>query len=168
MTVPKRMNAPTRKNAAKPLSMFPHTVTLYNVRKEFDKDTFKDRTANHITILRGVLLDASKAVNVRQSGLEGADAVNLYIPFAVKATSDVGEAKAFIGPKEYWALPTEDVDKYWTLETAESTFFVKGIAIEAESATRQFIEAKYEDVYSITKIDMKDFGGLPHWEIGGN
>ena len=149
-------------------SMFPHTITLYNVRKEFDKATFKDKTVNHITVLRGVLLDASKAVNVRKSGLEGADAVNLYIPFDVEATSDTGETKEYIGPKEYWALPTEDVDKYWTLETAESTFFVKGVAIEAEDAKRQFIESKYEDVYSITKIDCKDFGGLQHWEIGAN
>lgn len=174
MTAPKRMNAPKRKNALKAPPMFPHTVTLYNVRKEFDKATFKDTTVNHITILRGVLVDASKAVNVRQSGLEGADAVNLYIPFDVEAISpddldaENPKIKPYIGPKEYWALPTEDVDRYWTLETAETTFFVKGVAVESEDATRQFIESKYEHVYSITKIDEKDFGSLQHWEIGAN
>lgn len=156
------------------MSMFPHTITLYNVRSEFDKTTFKDKLVNHITILRGVLLDASKAVNVRTSGLESADAVNLYIPFGVEAIDpaeideDEPKHRQYIGPKEYWALPVEDVENFWTLQTSESTFFVKGIAVEAEDATRQDIEAKYEDVYSVTKIDMKDFGGLQHWEIGGN
>lgn len=156
------------------MSMFPHTVTLYNVRTEFDKSTFQDKTVNHITILRGVLLDASKASNVRKSGLEGADAVNLYIPFDVEAISpsdlaaENPEIKKYVGPKEFWALSTEDVDKCWTLDTSKNTFFVKGVAVESESTTRQLIEAKYEDVYSMTKIDEKDFGSLQHWEVGGN
>lgn len=60
--------------------MFPHTVTIYNVSQETDPATFKDVEKTYITVLRGVLLEASKAANVRQSGLEGADAVNLYIP----------------------------------------------------------------------------------------
>lgn len=156
------------------MSMFPHTVTLYNVRKETDKTTYKDKTVNHITILRGVLLDASKAVNVRTSGLVGADAVNLYIPFTVEALapSEINEEhpkrKQYIGPKAYWALPVEEADNYWTLATGENTFFVKGVAVEAENASRQLIEGKYEDVYGITKIDEKDFGSLQHWEVGGN
>lgn len=156
------------------MSMFPHTVTLYNVRKEFDKATYKGENTNHITILRGVLLDASKAVNVRSSGLEGADAVNLYIPFNVEAISpsEIGEErpqiKQYIGPKEYWALPVEEVENYWTLQATENTFFIKGVAVEAANASRQLIEGKYESVYSITKIDEKDFGSLQHWEVGGN
>ena len=58
--------------------MFPHTVTIYNVSQETDPATFKDVEKTYITVLRGVLLEASKAANVRQSGLEGADAVTWY------------------------------------------------------------------------------------------
>lgn len=155
-------------------TMFPHTVTLYNVRADdFDKTTFKDIYFNHITILRGVMLDASKAANVRQSGLEGADAVNLYIPFDVEAIdpADIGEdspkIKQYIGPKAYDALPNEAVDNYWTLTNTEICFFVNGIAVESSTTARQDIEAKYDDVYSVKKVDMKDFGSLKHWEVGG-
>lgn len=67
------------------MSMFPHTVTLYNVTHEVDTSTMQDVTKLYVTVLEGVLLSASKAANVRASGLEGADAVNLYIPFSVVA-----------------------------------------------------------------------------------
>ena len=54
----------------------PHTVTLYNVVQETDTGTFQDVEKLYVTILRGVFLEATKAVNVRESGLESADAVN--------------------------------------------------------------------------------------------
>ena len=63
----------------------PHTVTLYNVVQETDTGTFQDVEKLYVTILRGVFLEATNAVNVRESGLEGADAVSLYIPFSVDA-----------------------------------------------------------------------------------
>ena len=55
----------------------PHTVTIYNSVKETDPATFKDVTKLYVTILRGVLCEASKGAQVRKTGLEGADAVNL-------------------------------------------------------------------------------------------
>ena len=59
--------------------MFPHTVTVYNTEtEELSENDFEPTLVNHITVLRGVLLDASKGSNVTKSGLEGADAVNLY------------------------------------------------------------------------------------------
>ena len=63
----------------------PHTVTVYNVVREPDPATLKDVTNLYVTVLDGVFCEAAKGVNVRKSGLEGADAVNLYIPFTVKA-----------------------------------------------------------------------------------
>ena len=63
----------------------PHTITVYNAVQETDPATFEETTKLYVTILRGVMLQASKAVNVRESGLESADAVNLYIPFSVEA-----------------------------------------------------------------------------------
>lgn len=145
--------------------MFPHTVTLYNVRNEFDVEAFKDTLTNHITILRGVLLDASKAVNVRTSGLEGADAVNLYIPFDVEAVDGkTGEPKTYIDPIEFWKL--DDVSKYWTLQPTQAVFFVKDEVVS--NMTFQFINMNYDDVYVVTKVDKKDFGSLQHFEVGGN
>nr|DAO39294.1 MAG TPA: hypothetical protein [Bacteriophage sp.] len=149
----------------------PHTVTIYNVTQETDQTTFKDVQKSYITVLRGVMLQASKAANVRQSGLEGADAVNLYIPFSAPAVDGVtGAAKRYVGPQEFWRA----VDKsgLWTLSTdgnGGTTFFVKGEVVEPEK-TEEAIEMLYDDVYKVTKVDMKDFGSadMQHWEVGGS
>lgn len=147
------------------MSMFSHTVTLYNVDIERAPD-YSEVLTNHITILRGVLLDASKAVNVRTSGLDGADAVNLYIPFYVDAVDGVtGDRKQFIGPMEFWRL--DDKSGFWTLQTGSNTFFVKGESVEPDKSF-EFISLKYDGVYTVTKVDEKDFGSLQHWEVGGN
>ena len=66
--------------------MFPHTVTVYLTGDEAPV-TFE--AATHITVLRGVFYDSSKAVNVRESGLTNADSVNLIIPFSVEAVDGV-------------------------------------------------------------------------------
>lgn len=147
------------------MSMFPHTATVYNVVSETDPTTFKDITANYITVLHGVLWDASKATNVRASGLEGADAVNIYIPFDVEAVDGVtGEPKRYVDPVTFWRAG--DKTGLWTLKTGLDTFCIKGEVVEPDK-TLQFIEAAYGDVCEITKVDLKDFGGLQHWEVGG-
>lgn len=147
------------------MSMFPHTVTLYNVRSELDKEVFKDKEVNHITVLRGVLMDASKAANVRKSGIESADAVNLYIPFDVEAVDgETGQPKTYIDPIEFWKM--DDVSEFWTLQPSQNVFFAKGEVISDKNF--QFINMNYDDVYVVTKVDKKDFGSLQHWEVGGN
>ena len=71
---------------------------MYQTETVID-DKLNETTVNHITVLDGVLLIASKAANVRATGLEGADAVNLYIPFDVKAVDGVtGEERTYIDP----------------------------------------------------------------------
>lgn len=146
----------------------PHVVTLYNVVNTVDTETFEDVETLNVTVLRGVLCDAAKAVNVRTSGLESADAVNLYIPF------DVDAADAFTGAKKRFVKPTEfvnaeDKTELWTLaingENGISTFFAKG-----EYATdSKFAALQLDDCYNLTKIDEKDFGSssMRHWECGG-
>lgn len=180
MNIPRRMGPPPRRRNAQGGAggMFPHTITLYNVSAETDKDTYDSQVVNHITLLRGVLLDASKAVNVRQSGLVGADAVNLYVPFDVEAVDAVtGENKKYLPSVEFWRA--EDRSGLWTFSiTAKGagldgyTFFVKGSALPPEGTPPEkvvsVVEAMYDHVYNITKIDEKDFGGLSHWEVGGN
>lgn len=149
------------------MSMFPHTVTLYNVSNEELPPTFEPVLTNYITVLRGVLLDESKASNVSKSGLEGADAVNLYIPANVDAVDGVtGERKRYVGPIEFWR--TEDKTGLWTLSVSRNCFFVKGGVIHPDW-TVQTIEAAYDSVYDVTKVDFKDYGGdMSHWEVGGN
>lgn len=176
--MPTRMNAPRRMNAPEKKPMFPHAVTLYNITSEVDPDTDMDTVTNYITILKGVLVDDSKAVNVRQSGLEGADAVNLYIPFGVEATDPLtGEEKGYLPPVEFWR--SSEMDKHWTLAISAKgaplngyTFFIKGVALPPDGVrpdmVREVVEAMYDDVYNITKIDTKDFGGLQHWEVGAD
>ena len=149
------------------MSMFPHTVTVYNVSVETDPDTFEETTVNHITVLRGVLLAATKAINVRESGLEGADAVSLYIPFNVEAVDgETKEAKQYAGPVEFWRA--ERRDGLWTLSTGGDTFVVKGEAVEP-GASFERISLTYDGVYTVTKVDERDFGSpaLQHWEVGG-
>ena len=51
------------------MSMFIHTVTIYNVIQGTDKDTFQPVETLNVTILRGVMLQASKGANVRKTGL---------------------------------------------------------------------------------------------------
>lgn len=140
--------------------MFPHTVTLYVMTE--DEVTFEQ--TSHITVLRGVLLDATKAVNVNASGLENADAVNLYIPFNVDATDGISrKKKQYVGAREFrYAKNQGDL---WTLDT-NNCFFVKGEVVDAD-ADFQYINLNFDDVYRVTKVDEKDFGALKHWEVGG-
>ena len=156
------------------MSMFPHTITLYVSSVLLDPSTFHDEEITNITVLDGVLLDASKAANVRASGLVGADSANLYIPFGVKATDgETGEEKTYLDRVEY--LKSAEPKKHYTFFSSDAgqtnkrtyCFFVKGRAVHPGFSFEQ-ISAMYADVYTITSIDEKDFGGLQHWEIGAH
>jgi hypothetical protein len=150
--------------------MFPHTVTVYNVALETDLLTFKDKLTKHITVLRGVLLDETKAANVRTSGLENADAATLYIPNGVEAVDgETGAAKEYLPAREYEHLKYKS--GAWTLSVDGSggmTFFILGEVVEPdESVDYEVLRGKYDHVYKVTKIDDKRFGGLAHIEVGG-
>ena len=146
----------------------PHTVTVYNSVKEIDLTTFEEVTRLYVTILRGVMLQSSKGVNVRESGLEGADAVNLYIPFGVEAVDGTtGKPKKYSGPQAFYAS-TDKADK-WTLSVngdGGTTFFVKGEFV----TDNETVALSHDDCYNVTKVDEKDFGSasMKHWEVGGN
>lgn len=162
--MPARMKSPRRMNELPKSSMFPHTVTLYQTETTLD-DKFNETTVNYITVLEGVLLIESKAANVRATGLEGADAANLHIPFGVKATDGVtGKEKSYVDPVEGWKTDADKSD-IWTISIG--TVFIKGREVHPD-ASREALELGYDGVYEATKVDKLDFGGLPHWEIGGN
>ena len=145
----------------------PHTVTVYNIVQETNPDTLEDTEKAYITVLRGVMLQASKAANVRESGLEGADAVNLYIPFSVEAVDGVtGKPKTYARPQAFNRAP--DKGALWTLSyngNGGNTVFVKGEYVEGKVS----IVLEHDDCYNVTKVDEKDFGSadMQHWEVGG-
>lgn len=143
-------------------------MTIYNVVQETDPSTFLDSEKLYVTVLRGVFFDASKAVNVRTSGLESADAVNLYIPFSVEAVdSETGEPKTYARPQEFYNAP--DKSRLWTLSIDGNgglTYFVKGEVI----TDSEKLLVQQDDCYNVTKVDEKDFGSadMQHWEVGGS
>lgn len=145
----------------------PHTVTIYNIVRETDLSTLKEVDHVYITILRGVMLQASKAANVRESGLEGADAANLYIPFAVEAVDGkTGAAKTYAKPQEF--VKAADRNGLWTLSyngNGGETMFVKGEFVSDDMTDVQ----SYDDCYNVTKVDAMDYGSadMRHWEVGG-
>lgn len=145
----------------------PHTVTVYNAVKETDTNTFEEKQNLYVTVLRGVMLQASKAVNVRESGLEGADAVDLYIPFGVEAVDGfTGKAKTYAGPQRFYAAV--DKSDLWTLSVdgnGGTTFFVKGEFVTDDET----VALAQDDCYTVTKVDEMDFGSVDmrHWRVGG-
>lgn len=145
----------------------PHTVTIYNIVQEIDPTTLDEAEKVYTTILRGVMLQASKAVNVRESGLESADAVNLYIPFSVEAVDGkTGAAKAYAKPQEF--AKAADRSGLWTLSyngNGGETVFVKGEFISDNMTVVQY----HDDCYKVTKVDAMDYGSpnMQHWEVGG-
>lgn len=141
----------------------PHTVTVYNVIHTTNLTTFEDTDSVSVTILRGVFLDMSKGVNVRRSGLEGADAVELYIPFNVKAVSPSGAVKSYASPQAF--LSAQDKSGLWTLSyegNGGETFFIKGEVVLNDLNTAR----AHDNAFVVTKVDEKDYGSVPHWEVG--
>lgn len=145
----------------------PHTVTVYNIVQEIDPATLDEVEHAYITILRGVMLQASKGANVRESGLEGADAANLYIPFVVEAVDGkTGAAKTYAKPQEF--AKAADRSGLWTLSyngNGGETVFVKGEFISDNMTVVQY----HDDCYKVTKVDAMDYGSadMQHWEVGG-
>lgn len=145
----------------------PHIVTVYNLSTETDKTTLEDVTTIHATVLHGVFLEACKAVNVKDSGLTGADAVTLYIPFSVEAVdAETGDLKHYAPPLEFWKA--SDRSGLWTLSVdgnGGETRFAKG-----EFTPEDVTALDYrDDCWKVTKVDTMDYGGedMQHWEVGG-
>lgn len=140
--------------------MFLHTATVYTITEDIETAEI----VSNITVLRGVLFQGAKAANVRTSGLDGADSVNLYIPFTASATDGVtGMDKTYITPVAFSAAL--DKSTLWTMEPG-TTFFVKGEFVNPK-LTFQEINRKYDNVHLITKVDTFDYGDLRHFEVGG-
>ena len=105
-------------------------------------------------IIEHVFWDDSKAVNLNR-GYDNADDVNVFIP---KSQNDMS---GYVEPKQYKGL------NKWTLQIGD--FIVKGEVEEKEVSSIKELTSKYDNVFTISLVDDKDFGSssLHHFEIRG-
>lgn len=110
--------------------MFVHDLTVYALR-----DNVWVRT-----VVRGVLWDAVKAVNVLKSGTTSADSAKIIIPYTVMAAG--------------------------TIQTGDK--LVKGAQTYEVVSKPSELNERFSDMVTVTSVDPKDFGGdMKHWEVGG-
>ena len=136
----------------------PHTVSLINDHNH----------TPHLTILRGVMLQALNGRSVQRRGaLEEANAV-LFIPLAVQAVGESGEEACFLPPREYASCT--DPEKNWTLQpegesAGRSSFYVKGELAKAISLAEA--RESCDEVYVVAGWRLCDYGspGLRHMEV---
>ena len=146
----------------------PHKVTLYHLIE--DEETAE--VTYNITVLNGVFLDIAQGTNISKSGLGDADSATLFVPCLVDAYDPITrKRKTFLPPKEF-ARNIGDHERYWTLETGGKSsgadcYFIKGEVIDYLSYGK--MRERYDYVYDITTVDLKDFGREPmrHWQVGG-
>ena len=105
--------------------------------------------------IENVFWDDSKGVNLNK-GYENADDVNVYIPKEQNDMSGYTEPKFYIGLNDTWTLRNSD-------------FIVKGQTFENQVSSIKELKEKYNDVFTITLVDDKDFGSInmKHFEIRG-
>lgn len=106
-------------------------------------------------LIDNVFWDDSKGIN-RNLGYENADDVNVFIP---KIQNDMN---GYVEPKKYKGLSNT-----WTLENGD--FIVKGNTSESEVLSIKELVKKYDNVFTISLVDDKDFGSesMHHFEIRG-
>ena len=136
----------------------PHSVSLINLHNE----------TPHLTLLRGVMLQALNGQSVQRRGDQEETIATLYVPLFVNAINPSGEKVSFLPPREY-ARCTEP-EKHWTLQAegesaGRGSFFVKGEIPEA--CTLAEAREKYDFVYVVAGWQLHDYGSraLQHYEV---
>lgn len=125
-------------------------MSVYNKYTDEEKNViFKKH------LIDNVFWDDSKGIN-RNLGYENADDVNVFIP---KSQNDM---TGYVEPKKYKGLSNN-----WTLENGD--FIVKGNTSESEVLSIKELVQKYDNVFTISLVDDKDFGSenMHHFEIRG-
>lgn len=130
-------------------------LTLYN--KYYDTVTKADLYQR--TVIKAVSWENREAANtLAVGGRIAANKAVIYIPKA-RGTN-------FYKPKAWLALVDKTVG--WTLQ--DDDILVKGEVADVLSSLflPTALKAKYDDVLSITSIDLFDMGSLSmqHWQIG--
>lgn len=125
-------------------------MSLYNKYTDEEKNViFKKH------LIDNVFWDDSKGININ-TGYEKADNVNVFIP---KSQNDMS---GYVKPKKY-----KGIGNSWTLENGD--FIVKGNTSENEVLSLKELAQKYDNVFTISLVDDKDFGSInmQHFEIRG-
>lgn len=106
-------------------------------------------------LIDNVFWDDSKGIN-RNLGYENADDVNVFIP------KNQNDMSGYVEPKKYKGL-----NNTWTLENGD--FIVKGNVEESSVTSIKELLKKYDNVFTISLVDDKDFGSanMKHFEIRG-
>lgn len=126
------------------------SMSVYNKYTDEEKNViFKKH------LIDNVFWDDSKGIN-RNLGYENADDVNVFIP---KSQNDMS---GYVEPKKYKGLSNT-----WTLDNGD--FIVKGNTNESEVLSIRELVQKYDNVFTISLVDDKDFGSenMHHFEIRG-
>lgn len=129
------------------------TNTSMSVFNKYTDEEKNVRFKKHL--IDNVFWDDSKSVNLNL-GYENADEVNVYIP---KSQNDLS---GYVEPKQY-----KGESGTWTLENGD--IIVKGNVDEEEISMIKELTKKYDNTFTITLVDDKDFGSsnMQHFEIKG-
>lgn len=136
----------------------PHTVSIINIHHD----------TPHLTVLRGVMLQAMNGQSVQRRGDAEESNASLYVPFSVQALNAAGESVTFLPSLEYARCP--EPEKHWTLQAqgesaGRCSFFVKGEIPEPCSLAEA--REKYDFVYVVAGWQLHDYGspGMQHYEV---
>ncbi len=147
------------------------SIILYNlyINETLEAETYFGTRFDNVRI------ELTQGANIRQSGLENADACVVKIP------NDSSLPKPYMPPEIWNDQTTEIMEQNFTIDTANSNFFViakkkeLGIdldlpvgAIESDSYRGgyfQYIKEKYGHAYLIDTQNVYTL--IPRFEIGG-
>lgn len=126
-------------------------ITVYN--QSVDETTRLPKWQH--TQVGPVFIDSSKGGNVVRQGMNNADSVKIYIPFTSTGN--------YQSPNDYKNNPKLGG---WTLKPGD--VIVKGFVNDDITQITDLTE-KYNNVFTITYVDPKDFGSyrMRHFEVGG-
>jgi hypothetical protein len=127
-------------------------VTLFNAK--YDKETRTDKIYRTILKDEALFITASKGAGIVKTGLVTKDGITIIIPERLMCN--------YVSPKEYQALT--NIGTKWTLK--EGNKIAKG-EINENPTTLVDLEKEYDFIYTITSVEIKDYGGLAHIKVGG-
>jgi hypothetical protein len=128
-------------------------LTIYN--KYIDATTRTEKYQRAVIV--GVMWENRSAANKLASGGQiAADKARVFVPFTRGAN--------YVKPKAWQALPNKAGK--WTIQ--EGDIIVYGLVSDeiTSSFTVSGLQAKYDDVLTVTSIDRQDALSLGHWEVG--
>ena len=121
--------------------MWDKTITVFS--SYHDKATKTDKYSRKI--LNNTFVDQKNTVATNQ-GIENANKINVYIK----------DYTGYVKPKIYAGLG-------WTLKEGD-----KIVAEKVDKEYTSMVELSKEYVtYTITSVDFKNYGSVPHFEVGG-